>query len=177
MNKKIKISDNYDLSKLGGEKRKKINSRKKGNTFELRVAKLFNEKFSTQEFCRSPGSGAFATTHSLPEYLKIYGDLITPQGFKYIIECKKGYSKESLDSLLNPKSIVSSFVEQAERDAKKSKKSALILISQDRRPIISILRRDESLQIELSNYILTKNYLITYLTDLLSLSNSFFFEE
>ena len=81
------MEDNYDISNL--KEKKNINSRTKGSTFERQICKMFNKRFNTSEFCRSPGSGAFATTHSLPEHLKIYGDLITPEKFKYCIECKK----------------------------------------------------------------------------------------
>lgn len=178
MEEKKNNSDAYELHELTLDNKKKLNSRKKGNTFELKIAKLFNEKFNTKEFCRSPGSGAFATTHSLPDYLKIYGDLIAPEKFKFIIECKKGYSKESFDSLLNPNSLINSFIEQAERDAKKAKKSTLLLISQNRRPIISIVQRNITKQIILTNnYILTPEYLITYFDILLGLPRSFFFKE
>ena len=74
------MEDNYDISNL--KQKKKINSRTKGSGFERQICKMFNKRFNTSEFCRSPGSGAFATTHSLPEHLKIYGDLITPEKFK-----------------------------------------------------------------------------------------------
>ena len=82
------MEDKYDLTSLR-KKPKRKNSRTKGNTFERHIAKTLNDRFETTEFSRSPGSGAFATTHTLPEHLKIYGDLITPQNFKFCIECKK----------------------------------------------------------------------------------------
>ena len=96
------MKDDFDVSPL--RKKKKVNSRAKGNRFENKIAKTLNERFDTKEFCRTPGSGAFATTHKLPEYLKVYGDLITPEKFKFIIECKKGYNEEQVSDLLNPKS-------------------------------------------------------------------------
>ena len=75
------MQDNYDISAL--KKKKKVNSRAKGSAFERTIAKQLNEKFETSEFSRTPGSGAFATTHSLPDHLKLYGDLITPQNFRF----------------------------------------------------------------------------------------------
>ena len=112
------MEDNYDLSKLR-KKPKRKNSRTKGNTFERQVAKLLNDRFKTTEFSRSPGSGAFATTHSLPDHLKIYGDLITPEKFKFCIECKKGYNNQNLYSLYNYSSEIWKFIEQSEKDAGK----------------------------------------------------------
>ena len=92
------MNDNYDVSKLR-KKKTRVNSRTKGSTFERKIASMFNDRFGTKEFSRTPGSGAFATTHSLPAHLKIYGDLITPEKFKYCIECKKGYNKQAVASL------------------------------------------------------------------------------
>lgn len=134
------MEDNFDLSKL--KKKKKVNSNKKGNVFANKIAKLLNERFNTKEFSKTPGSGAYATTHSLPEHLKIYGDLIVPKDFRFCIECKKGYNKESLYSLLNPKSKVWEWIEQNERDAASASQDSLIIIQQDRQPIIALMRAD-----------------------------------
>ena len=76
------------------KQKKRINSRRKGNAFERKISTLLNERFETNEFCRSPGSGAFATTHKLPQHIKVHGDLITPEKFKFVIECKSGYTSD-----------------------------------------------------------------------------------
>lgn len=128
--------DNYDISKLKKKKRK--NSRAKGSTFERDIAKILNEKLETTEFARSPGSGAFATTHTLPDHLKIHGDLITPKQFRFCIECKKGYNKENLYSLFNHSSQFWKFIEQSERDAEKSGKDPLVIFKQDRQPTLAV---------------------------------------
>ena len=79
------MGDNLDEILNHGEfkKKKRVNSRRKGNAFEREIAKLLNTRFNTTDFCRSPGSGAFATTHLLPQYMKVYGDLITPENFNF----------------------------------------------------------------------------------------------
>jgi Holliday junction resolvase len=131
------MEDNYDFSVL--KKKKKVNSRAKGSTFERSIAKMFNDRFKTTEFSRTPGSGAFATTHSLPDYLKIYGDLITPMNFKYCIECKKGYNKENLYSLYNYSSDFWKFVEQCEKDSEKCQKIPMVIFKQDRQKTLAIV--------------------------------------
>ena len=131
------MEDNYDISGL--KKKKKVNSRTKGSSFERQIAKTFNDRFNTTEFSRSPGSGAFATTHTLPEHLKIYGDLITPQNFKYCIECKKGYNNLNLYSLYNYSSEWWSFLEQCQKDSKKCDKIPLVIFKQDRQPTLAIV--------------------------------------
>jgi|TARA_Y100000310_G_scaffold137913_1_gene136868 Holliday junction resolvase len=135
------MKDNYDLSQLR-KKPKRKNSRTKGNSFERQVAQLFNDRFNTTEFSRSPGSGAFATTHTLPEHLKIYGDLITPEGFRFCIECKKGYNNINLYSIYDYKSKLWEFVEQCEKDSKKCDKLPMIVFKQDRKPILIITYKD-----------------------------------
>ncbi len=94
-----KMKDDFDLSNLR-KKPKRKNSRAKGAAFENKVAKILNNRFNTSEFSRTPGSGAFATTHKLPDHLKLHGDLITPKNFKFIIECKKGKTRQVLTLFL-----------------------------------------------------------------------------
>ena len=131
------MEDNYDISKL--KKKKKVNSRAKGSTFERQIAKTLNDRFNTSEFSRTPGSGAFATTHSLPDHLKIYGDLITPQNFKYCIECKKGYNNQNLYSLYNYSSEFWGFLDQCEKDSKKCDRIPMVIFKQDRQPTLAII--------------------------------------
>lgn len=162
------INDDYDFSKLN--KKKKKNSRAKGSTFERDIAKLLNERLGTSDFSRTPGSGAFASTHTLPKHLQIHGDLITPQNFKYCIECKKGYNKESLYSLFNYSSDTWKFIEQCENDAKRAEKIPMVIFKQDRREILAIvpsyiiyLNKLKNIEIEKEN----KKYRIYLFKDLL----------
>ena len=128
-----KMKDNFDLDKLRKKTgKKRINSKAKGSRFERKIAEFLNKRFNTTDFCRTPGSGAFATTHSLPGHLKIYGDLVTPKNFRYIIECKSGYNKEGICNLFKSNSIISDMIAQAKRDSEKSSKKFLLIIGQDR---------------------------------------------
>ena len=131
------MEDNYDFSAL--KKKKRVNSRAKGSSFERSVAKILNDRFNTTEFSRTPGSGAFATTHALPDHLKIYGDLITPLNFKYCIECKKGYNKENLYSLYNYSSDTWKFIDQCEKDSEKCQKTPMVIFKQDRQKTLAIV--------------------------------------
>jgi len=169
------MKDDFDVSPL--KKKKKVNSRAKGNRFENKIAKMLNERFNTEEFCRSPGSGAFATTHKLPEYLKIYGDLITPEKFKFIIECKKGYNEEQISELLNPKSTTLKMIAQAHRDSKKSSRKFLLIIGQNRRDPIAITN-EMSLPVKGPTFKGSFEDLevsMFRLSDLLSIEESYFF--
>lgn len=131
------MQDDYDLGPLKKPKRK--NSRAKGSTFERSVAKQLNERFDTKVFSRTPGSGAFATTHNLPEHLKIHGDIITTEGFRYTLELKKGYNQVSLYDLFNYSSTFWDFWAQAVKDAGKSKKMPMLIFKQDRKPTLAMV--------------------------------------
>ena len=131
------MKDNYDISAL--KKKKKVNSRAKGSTFERQIAKILNDRLNTTEFSRTPGSGAFATTHTLPDHLKIYGDLITPQNFRYCIECKKGYNNQNLYSLFNKSSEFWKFIKQCQKDSNKCSKLPMTIFKQDRQPTLLII--------------------------------------
>ena len=171
------MEDNYDFSKLKKEK-KRINSRTKGQTFERQVAKLLNESFNTTEFSRSPGSGAFASTHHLPEHLKLYGDLITPKNFKYCIECKKGYNKEDIYSLLDYRSNFYKFIGQCEKDSQSCGKIPLLIYKQDRKPTLAVTVANIFPEIY-KNIIIKKDdkeYRIYYLDEILKDNHSLWFE-
>ena len=172
------MKDNYDLSKLKSKKKPRKNSRAKGNSFERKISKLLNERFSTKEFSRTPGSGAFATSHkNLPSHLKLYGDLITPQDFRYVIECKKGYNQENICSFFSKKSSLKAFIKQALKESKYSNKPYLIIIEQDRKKPICItdVNQIDNVTVLLHNYLIYEDkYLICLLEDFLALPDCFF---
>lgn len=133
------MEDNFNLQGLRSSKKRKVNSSAKGNRFQRKIAGLLNDRFSTKEFCPTPGSGAFATTHTLPAHLQIYGDLITPENFRFCIECKHGYNDEKITSLFNPKAKLFEFVSQAKRDAEAAGKDWMLIWQQNRSEIMCIV--------------------------------------
>lgn len=172
------MKDNFNVNLLK-KKKKKLNSRAKGNRFENKIAKLLNERFQTKEFSRTPGSGAFATSHKLPDHLQLYGDLITPLKFKFIVECKSGYSEVQVCDLLNPTSNISNMIATAFRDSKKSGKNFLFIIGQNRKKP-TVITNDFQLEVG-GDYFRGKSRgesIIMYtLEDLLNANDSYFFKE
>tara|TARA_R110000824_G_scaffold103208_5_gene245266 strand:- start:1043 stop:1555 length:513 start_codon:yes stop_codon:yes gene_type:complete len=152
------------------KKKKRVNSRRKGNAFERDIAKLLNTRFNTTDFCRSPGSGAFATTHDLPQYMKVHGDLITPQYFKFILECKSGYDV-TFEDIFKPKSDLYKFIEQASRDAKRADREWLVVYKKTRHKPFVIVGKKYNLT---HNVSINDKYYIYSLTDFLSLDDSNF---
>jgi hypothetical protein len=165
-----KITDIMEIGEFS--KKKRVNSRRKGNTFERKVAKMLNEAFHSKEFCRTPGSGAFATTHqNLPDHLKIHGDLITPKNFLFVIECKNGYDIQ-LDDPFKRKSDFWSFIRQAQSDAEASNKKWLVVYQKTRRTALVVVGERYNLNKEM---VVDGTYYIYTLADFLTLPKDTFF--
>tara|TARA_R110000851_G_scaffold82872_2_gene181334 strand:- start:373 stop:888 length:516 start_codon:yes stop_codon:yes gene_type:complete len=166
------MGDNLDEILNHGEfkKKKRVNSRRKGNAFEREIAKLLNTRFNTTDFCRSPGSGAFATTHLLPQYMKVYGDLITPENFKFILECKSGYDV-TFEDIFKPKSDLYKFIEQAKRDAKRADRDWLVIYKKTRHKPFVIVGKKYKLSHTVS---INDEFYIYTLSDFLGLDISHF---
>ena len=162
-----------DLLEVGefAKKKRKVNSRRKGSTFERGIAKKLNGRFNTEEFMRSPGSGAFATTHKLPQHIKVHGDLITPQNFAFVIECKNGYKLE-LDDPFKRKSDFWSFIKQAERDSQASGKDMMVIYKKNARMELVIVNSQYPIKDEM---VVNKRYYIYNLKDFLALDDQHFF--
>jgi hypothetical protein len=152
-------------------KKKRVNSKRKGATFERKIATMLNERFHTKEFSRTPGSGAFATSHkNLPENLRIQGDLITPTWFKFVVECKNGYDLQ-IDDLFKRKSDFWSFIRQAERDAQGAHKEWMVVYQKTRRVAMVIVPKQYGVKPEL---VLNETYFIYPLNEFLKLPNEVF---
>tara|TARA_R110000851_G_scaffold18946_5_gene58940 strand:- start:2411 stop:2947 length:537 start_codon:yes stop_codon:yes gene_type:complete len=129
------MEDNLNLDALTSQftkGKKRINSRRKGAAFERKIAKTLNTKFDSKEFSRSPGSGAFATTHNLPTHLQLHGDILTPLKFKFVIECKSGYDQVDIFDLFDDGKDFDKFIKQAKRDGKKANKPFMLIYKKTR---------------------------------------------
>lgn len=174
------MQDDYDLTKLR-KKPKRKNSRSKGARFERKLCEILNEHFETTDFSRTPGSGAFASTHKLPEHLQIHGDLITPTNFAFTIEAKSGYNGCDLQGALSPKNDIYKFIKQAEDDAERAKKPYILLFRQDRRGILGIINKKnplyKSLPDEIERIELIDGSIMLLFEELLKLPIGLFFDK
>ena len=141
------MEDNYEILE-DQFPRKRKNSKVKGNSFERKVCKILNEHFQTNEFCRSPGSGAFANTHNLPAQFRVYGDLLVPEKFNYSIEVKKGYNEIKVSDIFDKKSKLWMFIRQSKSDANKANKKWIVIWQQDRTKTMCICDRNDFSYIE-----------------------------
>jgi hypothetical protein len=114
-----------------------VNSKNKGSNFERVISKTFTEWWNSDgmegKFFRTPGSGALAYR----EQEDVIGDLCTPHGFPYTIECKnqEGWKLEDLFSekieVNTDKGSVSGWWRQACIEAYRANKSPMLIMKKN----------------------------------------------
>lgn len=114
-----------------------VNSKNKGSNFERVISKTFTEWWNSDgmegKFFRTPGSGALAYR----EQEDVIGDLCTPHGFPYTIECKNQEGWK-LEELFNPKmeanddkGSISGWWRQACIDAYRANKHPMLIMKKN----------------------------------------------
>lgn len=160
------------------EKKKKINSKSKGNRVELELSKILTERFN-KEFKRVPMSGGWATynknSNIREDALEILaGDIMCPPEFKFSIE-SKGRQDFNFWNLLNEDTIhleIDDWIYQAEQDSKIKHTFPLIYVKVDRRkPFVLFPKKLYEGKITYGDYtILRFDYFLQF-------EDSFFFKE
>ena len=94
-----------------------VNSKKKGNRFELKIAKLLTEKTGVKWY-RVPLSGAFATKQGTKD-IRFKGDIYTDDKYynNIVIECKATKDRITLEDIYNIKSKLWKWIQQSERES------------------------------------------------------------
>lgn len=132
--------------KIKPQKRKKgINSKQKGNSFERIIAKLFNEKFGGG-FARSIQSGSMLggwnvkneEVYTEEQKLMLVGDIKTPVDFLYCIECKS-YNDISFHSFFSESSKLNEFLNQACTDAHKVNREPMLILHLNNKPTLVMI--------------------------------------
>jgi len=165
--------------------KKRVNSKNKGNTFERKISNKLSERFVEKtglltSFRRNADSGSFfggsnkkrTETHDLDK--ANFGDIITPPGFAYSLECKHYKEPPTFSSLIaqNWKTL-DVWIEQAEQDAASSGKLPAIIVKFNLVPEIVVLK---GLPAGIDNAVINyKGYVIISLDDWLKLGDEEFF--
>ena len=158
------------------------NSKRKGKSGELKICKILNARFGGEYFSRVVGSGNrwAQVARVSDDYIS---DLVTPEGFRFSIECKIGYSDVRVSGLLSSNKTIDDFLGQCKADAERAKKRPMLVWKQDRQPWIvfiywddyQALRTDQDLI--LGYYGRYREWLVASLDDLLGMGDSFFLEK
>lgn len=129
------------------EKKKRKNSKAKGNSYELKVSKILADKLAPLKFIRVPGSGArvgginfdkFGSLFS-GESLNIFvGDVVasneTEVGLKckVSIECKSYATAENFSIIMLGTSKIFGWMKESEIDAAKTGKVPILIFKWNR---------------------------------------------
>jgi len=172
--------DDFEIDDIGKEKKKKkkANGGSKGKRTERNLAHILTERFE-KEFSRSLGSGnRWSQIKNMPLHAKetLTGDLCCPEGFKFVIESKGGYSKIDLNGVFeNGNSELDSFMKQSEVDSVRIDKMPLLIWKKDRKPWMAFVKTKD-LQGEYEYKLIYKEWTAVPLFNLLELKDDYFFK-
>jgi len=116
-----------------------VNGRKKGQTAERKLAKLFSVWWGA-DFARTPLSGGFATAKFREDW-NACGDLVTPdKSFPFCVESKKveGWTLEQM--LTSDKTLMHKWWEQTLTETPKGK-IPLLVFTKNHAPLYAMVRR------------------------------------
>jgi hypothetical protein len=161
-------------------KKKRVNSKAKGQGNERKVAKLLSDSLAPLTFMRTPGSGAFVGgknfavrggMFSNTAMQTFVGD-ITPTNeednglqFNFVVECKHYKTPDSFDSLFTGKHSIYGWLTEVSTDCVKIGKKGIVICKWNGTPFFCAVRPE----IELPCPFLTlpSGDKICYLNDLL----------
>jgi len=167
-----------DDNLLSDKKKKKVDGKKKGNRNELNLTKILNKRFG-EGFSRSIGSGnRWSQVHSMSKNAReiFSGDLVVPEGFKFVIESKGGYDNIDLSSIFSHgSSELNNFLEQAFKDSKRCDKKPMLCWKKTRRPWLAFLLEEELQNLNFKYALKYNKWIAVSLERLLELDDEFFF--
>jgi Holliday junction resolvase len=177
-----------DLKKRQSRK-KGIHSKNKGNRGEREVAKIFNDHFGRilsenldwGRFYKSDGSGARGHRHlGAGGQSACIGDLLTPDNFKFVIECKLGYGDviDLNNAFYDGVSKLDEFLQQVEDDAERTsgKRKPMLIWRKDRQKHLVFLKAVDVPDQEFVYSMKYRDWTVISMLDLLCFSDDFFFE-
>jgi hypothetical protein len=176
--------DEQDVEDILGDfakKKKKINSKKKGNRVELELTKILTSRFN-KPFSRSVGSGnRWGQVSNMPTHAKttLTGDICPPEGFKWVIECKGGYEdKIDLNGVFKDGcTTLDGFIEQSERDCEQSGRQPIIIWKRAFKPWLAMVKKTDLADMHFEFTMHYKNWIIVPLEELLREDDHYWFKE
>lgn len=162
-------------------------SKQKGNRFEADVAKTLSERFQERlgvevGFRRTLDSGAFyggsnatkTETHNL-DYA-VFGDIVSPRDFRFIIECKHYSTAPKLNSLFDGYAEWDGWIGEAEYDSKTSGKDWVLVMKYNHvKPMVIIETKHLDLSLFSHHIIYKTSYSVIRFEEFLKLEENFFF--
>lgn len=169
--------DDFDVDNpFDRDKSKRKNSKKKGNRGELQLCKLLSERFHPHEFSRTPGSG---NRWAQVRFVKkdFLGDIVCPDTFRFVLECKHGYPDIDLHNLMEHRNKkLDGFFQQAMDESERANLPPMLCWKKDRIPWLAFVLKTDLPQVEqFSTCLYYDAWVCLSLKELLKLDNEFFF--
>jgi len=164
------------------------NPKQKGNRFEAQTAQMLSERFKPllgveKGFRRNIDSGSFyggSNTHRMESHnldYAIFGDIVCPREFRFIIECKHYATAPNLATVFAGSKQWDGWIAEAEHDSNSSEKDWLLVIKYNRVKPLSICRTSTLNNNQVGNTMsYGDNYVVTLWDNLLELDDGFWFE-
>lgn len=162
------------------KRKRKVDSKAKGNRTERNLGKVLKDRFGF-EFTRTLGSGnRWGQVFFLPSHAQqtFSGDLVCPENFRFVIECKGGYSEIDLHaSFKSGLKEIDEWMEQAEDEAKRCGREPLICWKKNYKPWLAFVKGFEFDHPQFPFCMHYKEWLILPLKELLKYEDTFFFHK
>lgn len=129
-----------------------VNSKKKGNRFELKIAKYLSKQTGVK-WARVPTSGATFTSQGMPQYR---GDITCSDTTydDYVIECKHYRAAVTLQDLVSPKSKLWNWVNQLIKESE-GKIGLLFFRGNYGKDFLIVVNKDSTRMINLADRVLS----------------------
>lgn len=144
-------------------KKKRVNSKQKGNSGERAICKLLSSALTPFKFIRAPGSGAYVGGLNFEKNSHLYSqeamqmfvsDIVCSnekeigKKFRFVIESKSYKEAEKLEVLLNGKSNIYKWLEEVRIDAEKIHKEGIVIFKWNNTPYYCAVHRQIPLPVE-----------------------------
>ncbi len=163
------------------EPTKKVNSGEKGRRNERNLCKVLTTRFGVS-FERSVGSGnRWKQVKHLSKSSRdvLVGDVVCPDDFSWVLECKSGYEdKVDFHSLfVKGNKTIDDFLVQVTKDSGRSLKLPMLLYKRNMKPWLAFVRTENlPSDVEFVYKIQYRDWTIVLLDKLLEAPDSYFFK-
>lgn len=163
---------------LKPRKKKKLNSGAKGKRVERELVKILNERFGGG-FSRSVGSGnRWGQVSSLPKHAQdtFSGDIVCPEQFAFVFECKGGYDDTDLVSVFdNGIALLDDFLKQADMESEKTNRKSILTWKKSRKPWVAFMKTVNLPHMNWKYRLVYREWSAVPLMELLEASDDYFF--
>lgn len=170
-----------DVEDLAAEesKPKRKKSGDKGKRMERQLVAVLTERFGPG-FSRTIGSGnRIPQVSYLPKHAQdtFTGDLVCPEGFRWVFECKGGYDDVDLHSAITSgNAVIDSFLRQSKLEGERCNRNPILCWKKTRKPWLAFVLRHQLPMLEFRNILRYGDWAAVPLDDLLKAPDDYFRE-